>query len=465
MTRALLFALVLPIAADAAAPALSDFTAGFALQPQPGYAVQDLPLPDAVYAGITRADLGDLRVFNGGELVVPYALCVAPEPVQQVQERPLQVFALRRGQTAVVSGAQIDVRTAEGTQLHIAPTAPGSIATPSSAITAYVVDTGETSSDIDTLRLGWHAPDGGSEAHLRIESSADLDRWNPLIGATTLVHAQSAGSQLDRARVPLPAARYRYLRIESADGGVLPELGEVVGESHVQAAETEVVEFAAAPLPEAKAGDGTDGFRYDSQRLAPVRAASVVLPMNNMALVVALDSRTAPQQAWRTVWSGEITSIAGAGGVPASTVIRFEPQVARDWRLRVLRGADSLGGGRPELRLRYRPVHLRFLTQGDGPFLLAYGSGRVLADASLRCDQMTGAPAGADAASPTFGKATAERAPVARFGGGAALKPLPPPTPLRQIVLWAILIAGTLLLVWIALRLLRQLRAENSAGG
>src|SRR5690349_21227002 len=60
------------LAAGAERPA--DFAYGIPLEADGKDALYEVTLPAAVYRGVTRADLGDLRVFNGASEVVPYAL-------------------------------------------------------------------------------------------------------------------------------------------------------------------------------------------------------------------------------------------------------------------------------------------------------------------------------------------------------------------------------------------------------
>ena len=52
-----------------------------------------IELPDAVYDGAARSDLGDLRVFNGDGALVPFAFMPRPSPlVEGVGRRPLALF-------------------------------------------------------------------------------------------------------------------------------------------------------------------------------------------------------------------------------------------------------------------------------------------------------------------------------------------------------------------------------------
>ena len=51
----------------------TDYAYGLKIEASGSEALYDVTLPPAVYQGVTRRDLGDVRVFNGADEVVPYA--------------------------------------------------------------------------------------------------------------------------------------------------------------------------------------------------------------------------------------------------------------------------------------------------------------------------------------------------------------------------------------------------------
>ena len=452
LALAALASVVVAAAAAGQPPSTRDFAYGLFVESEAGRPAQQFTLPDAVYQGVTRADLGDLRVFNAGGVVVPHALCTGPAvAADTVSERPLPVFPLRRPKPLGSAGnGRVTVQTPGGTSVQVveAPASAAITPMPQGPADGFVVDAGGVTGALRSLRLSWSTPDGASEAQVRVEASEDLNAWRTVVAGTTLLHVAADGRALDRNHIDLPESRYRYLRL-------VRNAGPAVAISGVSA---EVVEAAAVPaphwfaaMPAAAAEDGA--FLFDAGRLAPVESARVDLSVPNMSLGIALDSRAAPEQAWRTRWTGDVTSIGGnAGSAPA-----FAPVTDTLWRVRVLRGAESLGGSRPVLRLGYHPARLRFLAQGDGPFVVAYGSARVPPAQASNCDALL--PRMPDAARATLiADATVTAAPPGAFGGPDVLVPAEPPAPVRQIVLWIVLLLGAGALVAMALSLLRRLR-------
>lgn len=446
-------------AAAAAAPTPKDFAYGLDIEPEHGRPLQQFTVPEAVYQGVTRADLGDLRVFNGGGIVVPHALCPGPEAAAEtVTELPLPVFPLRRPPPAAQPGGRVVVQTPGGTSVQVlergAALGASAVVEGGPAADGFVVDAGGAPGALRALRLAWSTPDGASEARVRVEASEDLDHWRAIVAGTTLLHVAADGRALDRNHIDLPEARYRYLRLVRSEGPAVA----------ISAVSADVVQpgsaaaprwFAAAPLPDAEG----DAFLYDAARLAPVHTARIELAVPNMALGVALDSRRAPDQPWQARWSGEVSSVDGAGEPPAAA---FAAVADTLWRVRVWRGAESLGGSRPTLRLGYHPARLRFLAQGDGPFVVAYGSARVPPAQAAACDGLLPQVAAATRAT-LIGAAGATPAAAGAFGGPEVLAPPAPPTPVRQIVLWGVLLLGTAALVAMAVSLLRKLREGGGA--
>ncbi|PPE74239.1 hypothetical protein C3942_09425 [Solimonas fluminis] len=444
MKRSFCALLLCPLAALAVQPA--DYARGLTLQAD-GQPLQELAVPDEAYAGVLRGDLGDLRVFNSAGVAVPHALCAAEPGEPQRELLPLPLFTLQGAAVTGEGGLRIDVRTADGAgvQWSGAPAAPGARSQ------AYVLDLRQLRHPAQALRLDWRSDDGSSELPLRILASEDLDRWETLVARSTLLRSRDGG--MERGRVPLPAGRHAYLRLERAGSGApLRILGAWV-ETEAAAAVQGLLRFDALAQPAEKPGV----LRFDARRRAPVDHAWVPLPAANMSLQVRLESRAAApggqDTRWQPRWSGEVNSVTRAGA--AAAALRFPPTTDRYWRLTVTGGSETLGAAQPQLQLGYVPARLRFLAQGEGPFTLAFGSARVEpvmpSCGSLLSDQD-------ETERRRLSGSAVALPPAIPLGGPEMLTPAPKPTPLRLVLLWATLGIGALLLLAMALSLLRRLR-------
>ena len=70
----------------------NDFAWGIPLEVETSSPFYQLPLPLAVYQGVSRADLGDLRLFNGKGHLLPHVLTLPP--LSRPDEERLQAVKL-----------------------------------------------------------------------------------------------------------------------------------------------------------------------------------------------------------------------------------------------------------------------------------------------------------------------------------------------------------------------------------
>jgi hypothetical protein len=451
MTRKLLTAACLLVAASralGASPTPGDYSQGLEI-----FAPQSLPLvettvPDVVYQGVTRADLGDVRVFNAEGQPVPHAFCTAPAVAEPtITEHSLPVFQLRDAPEVSSRGSRIEVQTAGGTQVNVLEAGRDQPVAANGRI--HIIDARDSDDPIRAIQFEWQSPDGASQAQVSIEASEDLDRWHVLVPASTLLLATRGTQQLKRERIELPPQAYDYLRVQRTDGGPPLAIAGVTAERVGAVTEIEPAWFMATML----AVDDPKLLFFDTGRRAPVSYARLRLPQENSSVRVTLHSRDDGKAPWSERWSGEAYRIVSDTQRRESPPAHFGATSDRYWRMQVAKEPQLYRG--TLLELGYRPARLRFLAQGSGPFTLAYGSRRAEISAAGACDALL-----ADFASDERARMVGEGivgAPRA-LGGDVALRPLPRQTPLRLVVLWSVLILGVGLLVAMALVLLKRVR-------
>ncbi|HMN46301.1 MAG TPA: DUF3999 domain-containing protein [Povalibacter sp.] len=435
-----------------AAPRTDDYVRGIEVSTYEQRPLVELVLPDEVYQGVTRADLGDLRVFNAAGSAVPHAFCASPaaaEPV--VSSESLPVFDLQAGVPATTTGAtHVEVETAGGTQVRIQESEPASTDAPRTKTWAHVIDARGVEDSLRSIEFDWTSPDGASQASVRIEASDDLDQWRTVVGSTTLLRVTRDGQQLQRKTVPVIEQRYRFLRVVRTDGGPALQIAQVTAERVARAQEIEPVWFTANPQEPVDAAH----LRFDAARLAPVTYARLVLPEPNSSVRVSLESRADEQASWRARWSGEVYSIVKDGERRVSPPAELDGGHDRYWQITNTQTAATLDPA-TGLELGYRPARLRFLAQGDGPYLLAFGSRRAETAPIQQCANLLSDVRGEDL-DQLIGSGVVGTSRT--LGGETALKPLPKQTPVRLVILWGVLIVGVGLLVAMALALLKRVR-------
>jgi hypothetical protein len=429
-----------------APPGKDDYASGMTVSSADARPMIEAVLPDEVYRVITREDLGDLRVFNGEGVPVPHAFCPAPRSgAEQVTEQSLQVFVLS-GRNRDRQGPRVNVQTATGTRVDVQDPSSPEPTVVNGLI--HIIDARGTT-PLRAIRFDWHSPDGMSEVKVRIEASDDLDRWRTVVPVTTLLLARDGNVELRRERVQLPQQQYAYLRVQRTDDGPPLIINEVTAERVSEAELIEPVWFTATRLP----SDEDDTLLFDAGHIAPVSFARVRLQQENSRASVVVQSRSDEESPWRERWRGERYLIVSDTVRRESPPASFEVTHDRYWRVQILKDAHVYRDS--TLELGYRPARLRFLAQGPGPFTVAFGSRRAELALPATCD---GLLADVSAAERERLIGPGYLGPVVSLGGEQALRPPPRQTPVKVLILWAVLVVGVALLVGMALSLLKRVR-------
>jgi hypothetical protein len=454
MTRTLLTAACLLVAARpalGAPPQLDDYAQGIDIVAPSGMPLIETTLPDVVYQTVSRADLGDVRVFNAEGQPVPHAFCTAPAMAEPaISEHSLPVFELRDAPEAASGGSRIEVQTAAGTQVNVLEAGGAQPVVANGRI--HIIDARESDAPIRAIQFDWQSPDGASQAQVGIEASDDLDRWRVLVPASTLLLATHGDQQLKRERIELPARAYKYLRVQRTDGGPPLAITGVTAERVGTAPEIEPAWFMATM----HVTDDPEVLFFDTGRRAPVTYARLRLPQENSSVRVTLHSRDDAKAPWSERWNGEAYRIVTDTQRRESPPGHFGATSDRYWRLKIAKDPQLYRD--TVLELGYRPARLRFLAQGSAPFTLAYGSQRAEVSAPSACDALL-ADVGSNERSKLVAEGVVQAARV--LGGDTALRPLPRQTPVRLVVLWSVLIAGVGVLVAMALVLLKRVRPQG----
>ena len=148
-----------------------------------------------------------------------------------------------------------------------------------------------------------------------------------------------------------------------------------------------------------------------------------------------------------------------ANGELLSPPLVVQRERARHWRVKVDQRGGGIGSGVPRMRAGWLPDRLVFVTRGEGPFELVYGSA-VAPGAEVPLDSLL-------PGETTLGSTRGPGLPSARAGepreagGLERLLPPAPPRPWRAWIMWAALIAGVATLGALAWNLARQMRANS----
>lgn len=441
-----LIAVCLLAAPAQAAPSLTpqDFAGGLELSLGGSGGLYQLQLPATVYQGVLRADLADLRVFNGAGETVPFEL-QRPSVPQPEEWRPLPIFPLSAKAATDSPSLRVEIqRDASGAVIEVRD----QTAVASNGHSSYLLDASALQRPLTALEVDWAEPAQlGGSYRVQLEGSDDLQDWRILTAEQTLLRLQYGGQELVRRRLELPQSRLRYLRLQAAAAGPPWQLTAVRARL-ASAAEEPARQWLSRP------GTALDPaqteYQFDSGGHFPVDRLQLRLPQPNTIVQASLHSRNRDSDPWQRRGAGLVYQLTRDGANLASPELAIPLCSDRYWLLRLEQG--TLGQGAPELELGWQPHTLTLLAQGQGPFLLAFGSGRVTTGeaAAGLLSQLAAQTGGSGQPLP------AALGGLRTLGGMKALT-TSPPADWGTWLLWGCLLSGVLLLAWMAWRLYRQL--------
>lgn len=421
---------------------LQDFAYGLRVEAAGTGPIWELTLPEAVYRGVTRADLGDLRVFNAAGVVVPHALRL-PRPAEA--DAPptvdLPVFPLyrHRGETG---GQVLRIVTNERGAV-IDASGAGTPLDGNDRVEAYLIDASALERSPRALQLDWRLGESaGFVATVTVDGSDDLSRWQTLVRDATVAELHAGESVLSQTEIRLPEHKAKYLRINWPDALRKVELSAAAAAFAPAAAP---VERRWLEIPGVRCGSEPYCYDFDSAGRRVVDRARLIFPTGNMVLRGSLQSAREPAGPWHTRHFGVHYSLRRDGALLESAPVELLPGSDRYWRLAPEGGSTGDPLSPPTLALGWTPHQLRFVAQGEPPYTVAFGSATVGAAGSLLGTLDDGKLEGM--------RVPATASEVFDLGGTARLQA----SPWRTWVLWGVLVGALVLLGWMVRRLVRQL--------
>ncbi len=450
---ALIFLLLLMYGTAAAAERPADFAFAMPINADGKDALYEIAVPPALYQGVVRADLGDLRVFNGAGEVVPHAL--RPRESQRAEKTapvPLPVFPLR-GAPGV---------KADDLQIRIDKRADGAIVSLQSRVQSksqerrligFLVDASALKLPIHALQFDWLGSAEGFLGKVTIDGSDDLNIWRTLIRSAALARVNFGGFKLTQNRLELGAVKQKYLRVTWP-------IGQEPLESLSVTAETSGGAVSAPRQWQAVDGSAVTGkageFSYDLGGPIPFDRLRVELPQVNTVAQVQILARGESDDNWRSRSTAIVYRLRRDDAEVTSPEIVLSGAGARQWLLRVEPKGGGIGAGVPKIHIGWVAQRLVFAARGAGPFQLAYGN----RDAKPMAYSIDALIPGYQTAAE-FAVKPATLGAAVTLGGAARMRAA---ADYKKWILWAVLVLGVAALGLMAYRLARQVSPSTSPG-
>jgi hypothetical protein len=450
---AIVFILIMvPSLALAAADSPQDFAYGMAIHADGQEALYEVEIPPVLYRGVSRKDLGDVRIFNGQGEVVPHAL--KPRAVTSTEGSrvvSLPVFPLMGQADAKLEDllVRIDKRS-NGTIVSVHGGTKASAA--KRQLRGYLLDASALKQSVKALRFEWQSDTEGFVGKVRVEGSDDLSAWNRLVDHAAMVQLTFGGHRLEQNRVDLRAAKYRYFRIS------WPENQKPL-ESLRAFAELTASTISARRVWQKITGESVSGktgeYSFDIGGPFPFDRLRIELPQVNSLVQVQILARDKSAEEWHPVTSAIAYRLRNREAEVTSPEILLASGGQRYWLLRVDQKGGGVGAGVPAIEIGWVPQMLIFASRGNGPFLLAYGNSRAKASVFAIDSLIPGYKTDAEfrVKSATLGEPTT-------LAGPARLRAQ---MDYKKWAVWMVLLLGVAALGWMAYRLFRQVAKESPA--
>ncbi len=438
-----------------------DFAAGYYLEVDPNGAVYSLELPADVYRTVKRADLGDLRVFNGAGESVPHGFrSVEPDRRTIRGQESVPFFPLfQSGQTGGQADLSFQVtRNSEGTIVKIES---GQVAhSADREITGYLLDFSHLQRVVNELEFQWQKDIDSSVFTVNIQQSNDLVRWTPLIHKATLADLQYGGQRVEKRTISLTRKPLNYLKVTWHKAGQPLLLSEVTSFSKVieSRLKRQWVQLYNGNMQEE---EDRISINYETAYRVPADSAQMRFPVTNSIARLALQSRPDKDGDWQTRCEQVFYDLTLKNVSLQSEPCTFRSTGDPLWRLVIRQDGAGLRSTPDALTLQlgWTPKELLFVGRGTPPFLLAFGSGKLEQQPGKVDSQMILQTIETESASGVTGVARLGKR--ISLGGKAALQPPPKRPPWKKWLLWAVLLLGVGGLAFMARSLVKEMKAAE----
>lgn len=440
----------------------NDFAKGYELQFQQHKAIHHLSLSEEVYATVVQPTVADIRVFNGQGQPVPHLLKMETTKTSQVVsevELPFSpLYNIEQTGTVRYVERQLLPEVEERGAKGFVQTEREEIEE-TRKVNGVLIETERALVTPFRLHFTFRAHSDFMTT-MTMEESDDLTAWRR-IGAETLAMLNFQGHLIEKNSEQLIHGKKKYLRVS------WPTSQQDLAIERIQAVsvtgETPRVRNWTALASQRIADEKlphTIVLEFDSQGVFPVDTIRLGFPPHNTLIQVTIKSRSGPEAPWRRQGGGILYRLEADGVILNNDTISVPLTTDRYWRMEIAAAEQDYSAETlPKLELGWTPHELYFLSQGPGPYVLAFGNGRMppgsintgIGLASLLEDN--------EKKSAVI--ATAEILGRVELGGPDRLLPPPLPIPWKTWLLWSILVSGVVLIGSMAYTLYRQMNGEG----
>jgi hypothetical protein len=445
---------------EIADPSPDDFAFGVDVLMNESHAFQTVDLPDHYYRHVARQDGRDLRVFNAEGVPLSFTLSSQDITESGTRTHQLPFFPIVGSTGSKLSGLALRInRSTDGTIIDISEDGKQETGT---SVIAFIIDNSYSHDEkadgrLVELEFDWAKPEYGFINDIKMEKSADLKIWSPLMSDESLSRLAYEGEVIGKQLIAVNRETDKFLRLTWSD----PDLFELKGiRAHYQWSQSRR-ELHWQDVNDLAYVDDTDeaefergAYRFSIKGHAPVQQLTFRFDDGNAFYRGRLYSRSGAESRWITRGDFLQYKLKMPGGVVQSKP--FQLPVVRDseWLIRFDTPASIKASSLPVIRAGWYPERLTFLAQGRAPYIIAYGNPRVSAASTDLGSLLTNLN---EDQRKEILESPAMLAEPVELAGVSVLEPGAKKFPYRTVLLWLVLLGGVLIMAKMAISLFRQM--------
>ncbi|NBB75759.1 MAG: DUF3999 family protein, partial [Bacteroidetes bacterium] len=315
--------------------------------------------------------------------------------------------------------------------------------------TAYLVDMEERENFPASLRLEWKTDGPGKLLPVIVEDSEDLISWRR-VSRATLVDLVFMNNRLQHGEIELPSKTRRYLRLRTENNVSFPQLALVEAIFHAQH-QASTRRWLNVPFTMVKKDDRIFLETELVHRIA-IDGLKMEFDQPNSLLKVRVTSLNSDQgEQYRG--EGLFYYLSDNGNVLYNEPMFFLRHSPTKLRLELLEDGIGADLESTQIFLGYTPQEMLFVARGSGPFLLAYGNGKIQKSADTKRSTALQSLIKKDEQNLIRKAEIGQRIIL----GGEKMLAVPTPNPWKKRILWLVLVGGVVILAVMAWSLTRKM--------
>lgn len=413
-------------------------------------------LPVEVYQQSAWPDLRDVRVFNHQGERVPFSLEKQKAVARKGKEIELRIFPLSTSpvepmNSEAAQGERIWLRSSNGYEIKLEGERIEGVG--QSYLLALPDNSAEPVS-VSQLQLSWDKPAVNWQGKASLYFSTDMREWGLLQKDAPLMDIASGNDRLKLDKISTTLSMStdgpRYLLVVF-DTPRLP-----ITLTHAAVSENAFQDLATNVSLVGWANRiSADEAQYQWSQPQPLRALSVKMDEEGV-LPVELSWRAGAEDKWQPLTKEVLFQLNNQ----VSEDIPVPGHLIQGIRLTTVNAhlPDTL----PQISGLRESQTLIFNAQGNGPFILAWGN-KAAAQVALPLDSLIPAGLRKQHDPDTLPDAVAHER--IKLGGDSRLSAVSPAERQSQwqtFLVWGVLVLGALALVWMALRIWRDVQKDNA---